>query len=80
MVIYMDQHIDQHNAVNAAPLSRSGLGEYEEEILNASWNPAVAYLFKDVVQCARSPELPEDLTTVDVDSFLDRIYAIATQI
>ena len=80
MVTYMNQHMNQHNALNDQPADASSFGAYEDEILNANWNPAVSYIFNDVMNCAHSPELPEDLTTVDVDSFLDRIYAIATQI
>jgi len=80
MVTYMNQHMNQHNALNAQLTGESDFSAYDDEILNAGWNPAVAFLFSDVTQCAHSPELPEDLTTVDVDSFLDRIYAIATQI
>lgn len=80
MVTYMSQHVNQHNALNDQPTDQSSFGAYADEILNANWNPAVPYIFNDVTKCAHSSELPEDLTTVDVDSFLDRIYAIATQI
>ncbi len=76
MVIYMDQH----KVAQAAPRGGFSHDAYEDEILNAGWNPSVAFLFNDVVQSAQSPELPEDLSTVDVDAFLDRIYALATQV
>ncbi len=65
---------------NLAPRGGFSLSAYEDEIQNAGWNPAVAFMFSDVVQSPRSPELPQDLSTVDVDVFLDRIYALATQI
>ena len=75
MVIFMDQH---RGAPKAPPLGFNA-GDYEDEILNAGWNPEVPYLINDVVRCTRSPELPEDESTVDVDAFLDRVYALATQ-
>ena len=55
-------------------------GTYGEEIMNSNWNPAVIYMFKDVAQEPATAELPEDLSTVDVDTFLGRVYALATQI
>ncbi len=76
MVIYMDPY----RATRAAPATVLKNGTYGDEIMNANWNPAVVYLFKDAAQCAISPELPTDLTTVDVDSFLGKVYALATQI
>ena len=76
MVIYLDQY----RPTKAAPVSVLKNGTYGDEIMNASWNPAVVLMFHDVAQCAISPELPEDLTTVDIDSFLGKVYALATQI
>lgn len=76
MVIYMDRY----RAAKAAPVRALKNGTYGDEIMNANWNPAVVYMFSNVAQRAISPELPEDLTTVDVDEFLGKIYALATQI
>jgi hypothetical protein len=73
MVIYLDQY-------KAAPARSLKNGTYGDEIMNANWNPAVVYMFEDVAQRAISPELPEDLSTVDVDAFLSRVYALASQI
>lgn len=73
MVIYLNEH-------RAAPASVLKNGAYGDEIMNANWNPAVAYLLDGVTQYTISPELPEDLSSVDVDAFLDRVYALATQI
>lgn len=74
MVIYLDQHRA------ATPDSGSENGTYGDEIMNSNWNPAVVYLSSDVAQRAISPELPDDASAVDVDAFLDKVYALATQI
>lgn len=76
MVIYMDEY----RTAKAAPVSTLKNGTYGDEILNANWNPALVHMFNDVAHCAISPELPADLSTVDVDAFLERVYALATQI
>jgi hypothetical protein len=76
MVIYLDQH----RAHNAIPVSGWENGTYGDEIMNSNWNPAVVYLSSDVAQHAISPELPDDAPAVDVDAFLDKVYALATQI
>lgn len=73
MIIYLNQH-------RAAPHRVVKNGAYSDEIMNASWNPVVEYLFNDVPQCAASPELPDDSSDFDADAFLSRVYALATQI
>ncbi len=72
MVVYLDEQ-------RAAAQASAYEGRYGYEIMHANWNPAVVHLF-DAAQCAISPELPEDMSSVDVDAFLDRVYALATQI
>jgi hypothetical protein len=76
MVIYLNQH----RAANATSDSESKNGIYGDEIMNSNWNPAVAYMSCDAAQRAISPELPDDASAVDVDAFLDKVYALATQI
>ena len=76
MVIYMDRY---RNA-KVEPVHMLKDGTYGEQIMNSTWNPAVIYMFNDVAQEPVSPELPEDLSTVDVNTFLGRVYALATQI
>jgi uncharacterized membrane protein YqgA involved in biofilm formation len=52
---------------------------YDDEILSANWNPAIALVAmscNQIEQGLRS-RLPEDLTMIDVDAFLDRVYALA---
>jgi hypothetical protein len=76
MVIYLDQH----RAAISTPDSGSNYGTYGDEIMNSNWNPAVVYMRCDAAQRAISPELPDDASAVDVDAFLDKVYALATQI
>ncbi|MDH5534746.1 MAG: hypothetical protein OEZ08_04115 [Betaproteobacteria bacterium] len=56
--------------------------QFEQERLCVNWNPAVRALALSCYQRPQelSPGLPADLATVDVDSFLDQIYGLATQI
>jgi hypothetical protein len=48
--------------------------------MDSNWNPAVVYLGGDIAQRSISPELPDDDSTLDVNAFLDKVYALATQI
>jgi len=76
----MMSYMQRHRAATEAPAFGLNTGDYEDEVLHAGWNPAVPYLNNDVVRYARSPEATEYESTVDVDAFLDRVYAGATQI
>lgn len=76
MVIYMDDYrkaqdsrVDQH-------------GRYDEELMCANWNPAISMIATSRYQTAEelSPQLPEDFSTIDAAAFLDRVYALATQV
>ncbi|HKA41406.1 MAG TPA: hypothetical protein VKF40_05380 [Burkholderiales bacterium] len=60
-------------AVRGEPAPR-----YTDEILCANWNPAIR-LAGAVNQNERRPRQrqPEDAMTIDVDAFLDRLYALA---
>lgn len=76
MVIYMDDYrkaqdsrVDEHR-------------RYDEELLYANWNPAISMIAASHYQTAEelSPQLPEDFSTRDAAAFLDRVYALATQV
>jgi hypothetical protein len=55
---------------------------YGEELLWANWNPMVG--LSVACWCRRpqelSPPLPHDLASIDVDAFIERVYAFASQI
>ena len=58
------------------------LSRYDEELLCVNWNPAIRVIAMSCYQTARelSPPLPEDFSNTDVEAFLDRVYALATQV
>lgn len=76
MVIYMDDY----RKAKAAP--RPEHGRYDEELLCVNWNPAIGVMAMSCYQTEQelSPQLPEDLASVDVKAFLERVYALATQV
>ncbi len=76
MVIYMDEF----RAANSAPVEWLRNGTYGDEIMHANWNPAVLQIVPETTSATPSPELPDDMSTVDVDAFLGRVYALATLI
>ena len=75
MVIYMDEY----RTVKAAPATWLKNGTYGEEVMQAGWNPAVVDMLREPLP-APSPDLPHDLSTIDVDAFLDRVHGLATVI
>ena len=76
MLIYLD---DYRRAKAPQPAS---YGRYDEELLCVNWNPAVSVVALSTYQTPRelSPELPEDFRAVDMEAFMSRVYALATQI
>ena len=76
MVIYLDEH----RATKCAPVGMSKTGTYADEVMHTNCNPAVIYMFNRVARTAPSAERTDDLARVDVDAFLGRVYALATQI
>ena len=76
MVIYMEDY----RKAKAAP--RPQHGRYDEELLCVNWNPAVSVIAMSCFQTEQelSPQLPEDLPKIDAGVFLDRVYALASQI
>jgi hypothetical protein len=55
---------------------------YDEELRCVNWTPGAAmsaiFCYRQTSQI--SPHLPDDLASVDVDAFIDRIYGLASQI
>jgi len=76
MVIYMDQY-RKAKATSVAMRHRR-----DEERMCVNSSPAVAML---ATFCCRhphafSPQLPDDLASIDIEAFLDRVYGLASQI
>jgi len=77
MVIFLDDYRNARAAKHVEVSER-----YDEELLCVNWNPAVRLIAMSCFQTEQelSPQLPEDLSTIDAGVFLDRIYALASQI
>lgn len=75
MLIYLDDYR------KPKPAQRIEHSRYDEELLCVNWNPAVSLVALSSYQTPRelSPELPEDYAMVE-PSFMDRVYALASQI
>ena len=67
-----------------AKMARSATLEerYGEELMYVNWNPMVSVSAMFCYQHPHelSPRLPDDLGSVDVEAFLDRVYAFASQV
>lgn len=77
MVIYLDKYRQAKAAKILATQQR-----YGEERNCVNWNPAFQTLTTFCYQSPHelSPQLPDDFTAIDVDAFVNRVYALATQI
>jgi hypothetical protein len=66
----------------AQAMKISSRARYDEELLCVNWNPAIRVFAMSCYQNNHelSPELPEDLSKIDADAFLSRVYALATQV
>ena len=76
MVIYMDRY----RTAKTAPAAWLKTGTYGDEVMQAGWNPAVIHMLREPVQASPSPDLPDDMSSVDVEAFLGRVYGLATLI
>ena len=77
MIISLDEYRKAKQAKRAGAVQR-----HDEELLCVNWNPAVSLLAMSCFQTEQelSPQLPEDFSTIDAGAFLDRVYALASQI
>lgn len=76
MVIYLDDYR------KAKPAKPAEYGRYDEALLCVNWNPAISVVALTCYQTVQelSPALPDDFTAVDVQAFMSRVYALASQI
>ena len=76
MIIYMDDY-------RKAPDLNAGKHDRDDEQLQCVyWNPALRMLATSYYQTTAelSPQLPENFSNIDAEAFLDRAYALATQV
>lgn len=48
---------------------------YSDEVLCAGWNPAIALQQHAYLEQSRTPAIPLELVAVDVEQFLQKMYA-----
>lgn len=77
MVIYLNQYRQAKAARTAVTRQH-----YDEERMCVNWNPAFRTLATFCYQQPHelSPQLPDDFTAIDIDAFVSRVQALATQI
>lgn len=75
MIISMEEY-RKAKALNVAAAVR-----YDDEVLCVNWNPAVGAIAKASFQTPAelSPPMPREHAPLDRE-FLDRVYALATQV
>ena len=76
MVIY----IDQYRTVRTQPALWLKNGTYGDEVMQAEWNPAVIQVLNEPALLALSPKLPDQMSEIDADAFLGRVYGLASLI
>lgn len=74
MLIYLDEY-RKAKAARAAVKHRRA----ERECIDAGAIATVSAIFCFQRSAELSPDLPEDLTSIDLDRVLDRIHALASQ-
>ena len=79
MVIDLEQYRKAKKA-KAAVMTRRY--EDDEELLCVNWRPGRAmsatFCYRPPQQM--SPHLPDDLASIDLDAFIDRVYGLASQV
>lgn len=76
MVIYMDKYR------KSKPMGAVPMHLHDEERLCVNSNPVLRAIAMSCYQTPNelSPQLPDESSTIDTEAFLDRIYALATQV
>jgi hypothetical protein len=82
MLIYLDDFRKTRFGVAQREIGSATLknGTYGAEVMNSGWNPAVLYAINTPAQSTISPDLPHDLASIDIEAFMSRVYALATQV
>jgi hypothetical protein len=77
MFISLQRYWKLKEAQRLAPVAR-----YNDELLCANWNPEVPLLLRSGCQNEQgpSPQLPDNAAAIDVEGFLERVYALATHL
>jgi len=63
-----DYEIEPGDSMAAKP-------QYDDEVLYAGWNPSLALQEPTSTETSQAAAMPRELATVDVESFLSKMYA-----
>ena len=76
MIIYLDKYR------KAKLTGTNAIDLHDEERLCVNSNPVVRAVALSCYQTPHelSPQLPDESSTIDTEAFLDRVYALATQV
>jgi hypothetical protein len=82
MLVYLDNYRKTRIAGAVDSINAAGLknGTYGDDTMKASRTSAVLSAIHLPPQQSLSPDLPDDLSAVDVDALMNRIYALASQV
>ena len=73
-------HMDEYRPAKSEPAEWLKNGTYGGAVMQAERNPAFVQMLREPAYASLSPALPHDMSTVDVDAFLGRVYGLATLI
>ena len=82
MLVYLDDYRktlsnNETKEIDSAVLKN---GTYGADVMNTTRKSATLLALHTPAQTLLSPELPTDLSTIDMDDFLSRVYALASQV
>ena len=76
MVIYLDEY----RTARSEPAQWLKNGTYGDEVMHAEWNPAVIQVLNEPALLALSPKLPDQMSEIEAETFLGRVYGLASLI
>jgi hypothetical protein len=76
MVIYLNSF----RAAKSAPAAWLKDGTYGDDVMQAGWKPAAIHVLHAAAPVVASQDLPHDMSNVDVEAFLGRVYGVASLI
>jgi hypothetical protein len=82
MLIYLDDYRQAKAGMAGTNIGLTRLknGTDGDDVMNTVWSPATLHALHNPAPNALSPELPDDLAKIDIDLFMHRIYALASQV
>lgn len=66
-------NMSEYGIERSGSLAEADIPQYGDEVLYAGWNPALA--LQQHTETTQAAAMPRELAKVDVESFLDKMYA-----